>query len=97
MATRPMSLQSIVAVTPDQVSADLSGEAAILTLASGTYYGLNAVGARVWTLIHEPRSVQSVLEQLLVEYEVEPVRCESDLMNLLRQLAREGLIEVRGD
>ncbi len=92
-----MSLQSVVAVTADQVSADLSGEAAILTLASGMYYGLNAVGARVWALIHEPRSVQSLLDQLLAEYDVEPVRCESDLMNLLRQLAQEGLIEVRGD
>ena len=42
---------SVVVVTKDQVSADLSGEAAILNLKSGIYYGLDNVGARIWTLV----------------------------------------------
>jgi hypothetical protein len=32
---------------------------------------------------------------LLSEYEVEPERCERDLLALLRRLADEGLVEVR--
>ena len=78
----------------DQVSSDLGGEVAILDLKAGVYYGLDAVGARIWSLIQEPRTVNEIRNILLEEYEVEPERCERDLLVLLQRLAEEGLIEV---
>ena len=42
--------------TKDQVSCDLAGEAAILNIKSGVYYGLDPVGARIWNLMQEPRA-----------------------------------------
>ena len=78
----------------DQVSSDLGGEVAILDLKAGVYYGLDAVGARIWSLIQEPRTVNEIRNILLEEYEVEPERCERDLLVLLQRLADEGLIEV---
>jgi len=38
-----------VFASKDQISCDLAGEAAILELKSGTYFGLDEVGAVVWT------------------------------------------------
>jgi hypothetical protein len=73
---------------------ELVDEAAILSLTSSTYYGLNSVGARIWDLLREPRVVQSVLDYLLDEYDVEANRCEHDLIALLQQLADEGLVIV---
>jgi Coenzyme PQQ synthesis protein D (PqqD) len=78
----------------DQVSSDLGGEVAILDLKAGVYYGLDAVGARIWSLIQEPRNVNEIRDILLEEYEVEPERCERDLLVLLQRLADEGIIEV---
>lgn len=78
----------------DQASSDLGGEVAILNLKAGVYYGLDAVGARIWSLIQEPRTVNEIRNILLEEYEVEPERCERDLLVLLQRLATEGLIEV---
>jgi hypothetical protein len=78
----------------NQVSSDLGGEVAILDLKAGVYYGLDAVGARIWSLIQEPRTVNEIRNILLEEYEVEPERCERDLLVLLQRLANEGLIEV---
>jgi hypothetical protein len=72
----------------------MAGEAVILNLKSGIYYGLNPVGARVWSLIQEPKSVGNVLDTLLAEYDVEPDRCESDLMALLQDLAARELIKI---
>ena len=63
---------SIVKVADEQVSCDLAGEAVILHLKSGEYFGLNEVGARIWNLIQEPKRVDAVLESVLEEYEVEP-------------------------
>ena len=78
----------------DQVSSDLGGEVAILDLKAGVYYGLDAVGAQIWSLIQEPRTVNEIRNILLEEYEVEPERCERDLLVLLQRLADEGIIEV---
>jgi hypothetical protein len=87
---------SVVAVK-NQISSDLEGEAAILNLTSGVYYGLNAVGARIWHLLQTPTTVQDLVSALLDEYDVDRAQCERDLLTLLPQLEAEGLIEVRHD
>ena len=78
----------------DQLWCDLAGEAAILNLKNGVYYGLDTVGSRIWNLIQEPRTVNEVRDALLEEYHVERDRCERDLLTLLQMLAAEGLIQV---
>jgi len=90
-----VSGSSTVVAPKDQVSSDLGGEVAILDLKAGVYYGLDAVGARIWSLIQVPRTVNEIRDILLEEYDVEPERCERDLLVLLRRLADEGLVEVR--
>ena len=92
---RQISRSSTVVAAKDQVSCDLGREAVILNLKSGVYYGLDPVGARVWSLIQEPRTVSVVLDTLLEEYDVEPGRCESDLFVLLDDLAGRDLLEIK--
>ena len=92
---RAVSASSSVVVVDNQVSSDLGGEVAILDLKGGTYYGLDAVGSRIWSLIQEPRKVEEMRDILVSEYEVEQDRCERDLIALLQGLADEALIEVR--
>ena len=89
-----ISKDSIVVAAKEQVSSDLAGEVVMLNLKNGTYYGLDEVGARVWSLIQEPRSVEAIRDAILEEYEVEPERCERDLLALLGDLAAANLIEV---
>jgi hypothetical protein len=90
-----ISRSSTIVAAKDQVSCDLAGEAVILNLKSGIYYGLDLVGARVWSLIQEPGTVSAVLATLLEEYDVEPGRCESDLFLLLEDLAGKDLLEIK--
>jgi hypothetical protein len=92
--TNTISRDSTVVAAEGQVSSALGGEVAILDLKAGTYYGLDAVGAQVWELIQEPKRVSEVRDAILEEYEVEPDRCERDVITLLQRLADEGLVEV---
>jgi hypothetical protein len=92
---KPLSLYSVVVASPEQVSCALGEEAAILNMKNSVYYGTNAVGTRVWNLLGEPRSVLQLRDALLDEYEVEPGRCEKDLLLLLEQMRSEGLIRVQ--
>jgi hypothetical protein len=86
---------SIVNVAGEQVSCDLAGEMVILSVQSGQYFGLNEVGARIWNLIQEPKTVDAVLEALLQEYDVTPDRLEGDVLTLLEQMAINKLIEIK--
>jgi hypothetical protein len=90
-----LSADSIVVASRNQVSCDLKGEAAVLNLKNSVYYGLESVGAFVWNLVQRPRSVGELRDALLQEYDVEPGRCESDLLALLEKLLAEGLIELQ--
>ncbi|MGH7905635.1 MAG: PqqD family protein [Candidatus Binataceae bacterium] len=90
----PVLLSSIVQATSDQMSCDLSGEAAILDFKQGVYYGLDPVGAAIWNLLAQPCKVAEIKRALLEDYEVTPRRCETDLIALLGDLAARGLIQV---
>lgn len=90
-----ISITSVVAATPRQTSVELGNEATILHLESWTYFGLNPVGARIWQLLGEPRSVGQIRDALVAEYDVDAARCEQDLLALLRDLLANRLIEVR--
>lgn len=93
----PLSLQTTVMVSSQQVSCPLGDESAILNLKNSVYYGMNPVGATVWNLLKEPKTVAEIRDAIIEEYEVGEERCEQDLFVLLEEMRREGLIEVRGD
>ena len=89
-----LSDTATVVVSREQLSSDLGGEAAILNLKNNVYYGLNSVGARVWTLIQQPRTVAELRDILAAEYDVATPRLESDLLELLSDLAGKELVEI---
>jgi len=91
-----VSLDAVVVAARDQASCRLEDEIAIVQLKAGVYYGLDPIGARIWELISTPRSVRAVRDVLLAEYDVDPVRCEGDLLQLLQTMLDAGLVEVSG-
>jgi coenzyme PQQ synthesis protein D (PqqD) len=93
----PLSLQTTVVVSSQQVSCPLGDEAAILNLKNNMYYGMNPVGATVWNLLKQPKTVAEIRDVIVEEYEVEEERCEQDLFTLLEEMRSQGLIEVRGE
>lgn len=91
-----ISLHSTIVAAPHQTWCGLAGEAAILNLKSGRYYGLNATGAYIWKSIQNPTGVKELLDSVYDRYEVELSICQSDLFDLLEQLLGEHLIETCG-
>ena len=95
--TSQISKTSTVAAAKDRIWCDMAGEAVILNLDSGVYYGLNPVGAQVWKLIQEPKAVSDLLATLLETYDVAAERCETDLFSLLQDLAVNELIVIEAE
>ncbi len=73
-----ISDRSVVVAAKDHVSCDLAGEAAILNIKNGVYYGLDPIGARIWNLMQEPRAVAEIQNTITNEYDVAPERCARD-------------------
>ena len=57
-------LDDTVIVSGSQISCKLAEESVILQLEEGMYYGLNSVGARIWELVQEPRTVREIRDLL---------------------------------
>lgn len=75
----------------------LDGEAVLLNLNTETYFGLDEVGARMWTLLTESDSIQTAYESLLAEYDVAPEQLRADLAALIDRLLKQGLITLAAD
>lgn len=73
---------------------DLDGEAVLLNLRTGKYFGLDAIGTRIWNLISELGTLPAVYRKMLEEYDVEAERLKADLLALIDQLAASGLIQL---
>ncbi len=95
--SRPMTLNdsSIVVANRNLLCCDLSEGAVILDLESGVYYGLDAVGTFIWSVIQEPKAFSDVTAAVLDEYAVERDRCVEDLKKLFAEMAERNLIEFK--
>jgi hypothetical protein len=89
-----MSDDSTIVASRDLLCCDLPDGAVILDLQSGVYYGLDAVGTFVWSLIQQPKSLRDIVAAVLDEYAVEASRCAQDLRRLFTELAKLNLIEI---
>jgi hypothetical protein len=79
-------------IADDVVCRDLAGESVLLNLSTSTYFGLDAVGTRLWHLIAEHGSTKLVIETLLAEYDVDGLRLQKDVDALIDQLLAKGLL-----
>ena len=93
-ATRPITLRDSLQVGEDAVFRDLDGEAVLLNLDTGIYFGLNKSGTRIWNLIAQHGSLQKVLDAMAEEYAASPPSLENDLLQLVSQLSEKGLVRV---
>ncbi|MEA2437069.1 MAG: hypothetical protein QOF65_1625 [Thermoleophilaceae bacterium] len=90
-----LSPQAVVTRTGDPLAAPVDDELVMLDPRKGRYFGLNPIGARIWELIEEPRSVESLCARLQAEFDVPDETCRADVLAFLEQLQREELVEIR--
>ena len=77
---------------PDVISTTTGDELVLLSLKRETYYGLNAVGARIWELLQQGGSVATLCEVLRGEYPIEEEELRADIRALMQDLAQHSLL-----
>ncbi|HST36151.1 MAG TPA: PqqD family peptide modification chaperone [Allosphingosinicella sp.] len=86
---------SVVARSEALLTAEVDGELIAMSVDQGACYGMNPVGTRIWALLAEPRTIDSLCDQLAEDYDVDPATCRRDVLDLLDTLAAEKLVTVK--
>jgi hypothetical protein len=89
-----LTLETHVQRNPTLIASDLDGEKVMLSVESGSYYGLADTGGRLWELLDQPRRIADLCDTMLAEYNVDRAVCEQQTLDFLNQLIKEGLVQV---
>jgi hypothetical protein len=80
---------------PVNVSFSVVGaDAFLLNAQTNKYYGLEQVGARLWQILAAGKTLKEAHLILLNEYEVDANQLAQDLLELLEDLQKNGLVEI---
>ena len=85
------SVKRYKAVT-DLLYCHLNGEAVLLSLANGRYYGMNSVAVRIWELLQTSLTVEEIESTILREYDVSIELCKQQVSDFLQMMIAEELV-----
>lgn len=91
------TLTGKVAVPDGVLVREMAGESVLLNLNSESYFGLDEVGTRMWTVLVDAPSVAAAFDALSCEYDVNPEQLRVDLDRFVLKLTDLGLLNVRAD
>lgn len=81
-------------ILPDVLSQKIDDETVILDLRSEAYFSLNEIGTRFWQMIEEYGNRNSIIGQLLEEFDVDAEVLNKDIDELMGKLVDAGLVSV---
>jgi hypothetical protein len=85
-------------VVPEHVAQrDFAEQSVAVNLQTGQYHGLNPTAARMVQVLGESRTVGDAVQPLASEFDQPREVIEQDVVELCRDLAERGLIELHGD
>ena len=89
-----ISFSDRVRMPDDVLISRLQEESVILNLDSERYFGLDDVGTRMLSVLSASDSIEAAYRSLLDEYDVDDRVLRQDLLALVENLVRQGLVEV---
>ncbi len=89
-----VTLDSILHIPVHVLHTTVEQEAVLLNTLTSKYYSLNEVGARFWNLLVAGKTLREAHQALLEEFEVTSPQLEQDLLELVKHLQENDLIEI---
>ncbi len=89
-----MASDILVARRAGLIEAELNGELVGLHMDNNSCYGFNLTATRIWRLIEHPKQISEICATLIVEFRVTREECEKQVLALLTEMMREGLVEL---
>jgi hypothetical protein len=94
MATILTMDSSVQVNSGDIIFQEMQGEAVLLNLKTGIYFGLDSVGVRAWQLLELGGPLSGVVDTIVGEFEVSREEFTEHLLSLLAELESHSLVTV---
>ena len=91
---QPVTIRSIVKQSDEQVSSEIDGEAVLMSIDDGEYFKIDEIGTRIWQLIESETAVSDLISKIEQEFEVEPEKCEAEVLDFLNDLEEHKLLAL---
>ena len=88
-----MIVDRAISTCESVVFAELDDEAVLLNVETGVYFGLDAVGKQIWTLLRDGCSSHELVRRLCAEYGVDAIQVSADVSEFLALLRAQGLVQ----
>ena len=85
-------LQERLKASPDAFASAVGDETVLLQVKRGVYYGLDAMGTRIWAGLNEGQSPTEICEQIAAEYSVPIETVETDARTFLQDLKANEIL-----
>ena len=90
--TETTAASELYARTADAIEADVGGEIVLLHTQSWQYIEFDRIGATIWGLLAEPKSLDALVSSLTSTYDVDPGRCRADTKAFLDEMVEQGMV-----
>jgi len=92
-----MNISSKVRRSAKVLEAEVDGEIVLMSAVSGSYCGLDDIGAEVWRRLAKPAAVGELCAALADVFDGDAATIERETIGLLQQMADQKLIEPIAD
>ncbi len=89
-----LELSQTITRHSDMLSAEIGGEAIMMSIEKGAYFGLNPVATRIWDLIEQPKSVAALIQTITDEYEVSTEQATDDVQVFVADMIERGIAQI---
>jgi hypothetical protein len=90
----PLELSQKVTRHEDMISAEIGGEAVMMSIEKGAYFGLNPIATRIWDLIEKPQSIAGLIAVITEEYDVSEEQCAADVQEFVADMMARGIAQL---
>ncbi len=90
-----LSADTLMVRSPRPFTAPAEDQLVMLDAEQSRYFGLDAVGRRIWELLEHPMTVDDLCARLTTEFDVSREECERDVQAFLQQLLDANLLDLK--
>jgi len=90
-----LTLNSVIQRDPEVIFSEADQDLIMVSIATGSYYGLSDVAREIWDAIERPKKVSDLIDSLTASYDVDSSLCEEQTLSFLETLLDEGLVQVK--
>lgn len=89
-----ITLKTKLRTDPSVVFNEMDGEIIMMSIANGEFYGINALGSRIWQMLETPKAVSEICDGLMSDFDVTREQCEQDVLLFLTRMVEKGVMTV---